>query len=230
MSIRRQPNPSVKAKQSRVYRRNQRDQKRFEAPLREFIEVKYKSIFQEYVALYNQMDAENPNKIDLKKTESFKRWKRANEQLNSDILSLAIRETIEQDHSETNECEANNCDNESEANNSDNESEANNSDNESEANNSDNESEANNSDNESEATSTENQWGQIEGMLAAQQAEGLLAAQQVDALVNEMIIDEELRALLNTEPEDDEGIELNIYDEIDIEPFDYRLEVEAANW
>ena len=217
----RHTNPSDKAKQSRVYRRNQRDQKRFEAPLREFIEVKYKSIFQEYVALYNQMDAENPNKIDLKKTESFKRWKRANEQLNSDILSLAIRETIEQDHSETNECEANNSDKEYEANNSDNQCEANNSDNESEANNSHNESEANNSDNEYEATAAENQWGQDKGMLAAQ---------QVDALVNEMILDDDLRALLNTEPEDDEGIELNIYDEIDIEPFDYRLEVETLNW
>ena len=58
----------------------------------------------------------------------------------------------------------------------------------------------------------------------------MLAAQQVDALVNEMILDDDLRALLNTEPEDDEGIELNIYDEIDIEPFDYRLEVETLNW
>ena len=259
MSRRRHTNPSDKAKQSRVYRRNQRDQKRFEAPLRVFIEVKYKSIFQEYVALYKQMDADKPYKIDLRKTESFKRWKRANEQLNSDIQSLAIRETIEQDHSETNnrdneyeannsdkEYEANNSDNEYEANNSDKEYEANNSDNEYEANNSDKEYEANNSDNEYEAnnsdkeyeannsdnkyeTSTENQRDQNEGMLAAQ---------QVDALVNEMIIDEELRALLNTEPEDDEGIELNIEDEVDVdysldvdfEPFDYRLEVETLNW
>ena len=104
----RHTNPSDKARQSRVYRRNQRDQKRFEAPLKEFIEIKYKSIFQEYVVLYNQMDSENPDKINLKKTEIFKRWKRANEQVNTDILSLAIRETIEQDRCEINECEANN--------------------------------------------------------------------------------------------------------------------------
>ena len=58
----------------------------------------------------------------------------------------------------------------------------------------------------------------------------MLAAHQVDALVNEMIIDDELRALLNTEPEDDEGIELNLYDELDIQDFDYRLEVELADW
>ena len=223
----RHTNPSDKAKQSRVYRRNQRNQKRFEAPLKEFIEIKYKSIFQEYVALYNQMDSENPDKINLKKTEIFKQWKRANEQVNPDILSLAIRETIEQDRSETNECEANNSDNEceanneSEANNSDNEYEANNSDNEYETNNSDNEYDANNSDNEYEATAAENQEVLNEGMLAAH---------QVDALVNEMIIDDELRALLNTEPEDDEGIELNLYDELDIQDFDYRLEVELADW
>ena len=246
MSRRRQENPTVKAKQSRLYRRNQREQKRFEAPLREFIEVKYRSIFQEYVVLFNQMNAQNPNKIDLKKTQTFKQWKRANEQLDSDILSIAIRDTIEQDHGEVNESGANNSDNESEAKNSDNESEANNSDNESEANNSDNESEANNSDNESEANNNkyeseannsdneseannneyeaaaiENLWGQDEGMLAAQ---------QVDEIVNQMILDDELRALLNTQPEDDEGIELNIEDEIDYEDFDYRLEVEAANW
>ena len=60
----------IKAKQSRVYRKKQREQKRFEAPLKEFVETKYKGIFEEYVALYKQMDALNPGKIDLRKTES----------------------------------------------------------------------------------------------------------------------------------------------------------------
>ena len=68
----RQTNPTEKAKQSRLYRRNQREQKRFEAPLREFIEIKYKYAFQEYVELYMRMDAQNPGKTDLKKTEMFK--------------------------------------------------------------------------------------------------------------------------------------------------------------
>ena len=44
-----------------------------------------------------------------------------------------------------------------------------------------------------------------------------------------MIRDDELRELLNTEAED-EGIELNIEEEIDIEPFDYNLEVETLIW
>ena len=165
------------------------------------------------------MDVENPGKIDLKKTETFRRWKRSNEQLHSDILSVAIRETIEQDRIETNEEGSNDhnddietgqvteeeSDSESEASVADNEGEASVADNESEASIIDNESEALVIDNESEALVIENQGGQED------LNEGMLAAQQADDLVNEMILDEELRALLNIEPEDDEGIELNIF-------------------
>ena len=199
----RHTNPTDKAKQSKVYRKNQKQQKRFEAPLRQFIEIKYKNIFQEYVELYNRMDAENPTKNDLKKSELFKQWKEENlkETNTIDILSKAIKETIEGSE--------NNVDNSVD---------------------SENETAADrqwSSDSEDEASGAEhqenegNQWGQDEGMLAAQ---------QVDALVNEMIIDDELRAMLNTEPENDEGIELNIEDELGFEDFDYRLEDELNNW
>ena len=213
----RHANPTDRAKQSRVYRKNQKEQKRFEAPLRQFIEIKYKNIFQEYVELYNRMDAQNPTKNDLKKSELFKQWKEENQkEANTiDILSKAVKETIE--GSENNVDNSVDSENETAAGRqwlSDTEHE---------------ESEGNQwgQDGEDEASGAEhqesegNQWGQDEGMLAAQ---------QVDALVNEMIIEDELRALLNTEPENDEGIELNIEDEIDFEDFDYRLEVELSNW
>ena len=187
------------------------------------------------------MDAQNPNKIDLRKSEMFKQWKRLNEQTNSDILTQAIKETIEgndnkAENSDSEHSEAENSDSEhSEAENSDSEhSEAEHSASEhseaehgasehSEAeHNASEHSEANN--NWCEAVVTENpMWGLDEG---------LLAAQQVDQLVNQMALDDELRALLDSEPEDDEGIELNIHDELemDIEPFDFRLEVELADW
>ena len=50
---------------------------------------------------------------------------------------------------------------------------------------------------------------------------------QIDDIVNELMLDEELRDALNGENED-EGIGINVFDEIefDIEPFDYELEVE----
>ena len=184
--------------------------KRFEAPLKEFIEIKYKNIFEEYNELFNRMDAENPNKIDLRKTEMLKQWKAENkkEANTVDVLSLAIKETIE--------ASENNIENSNNENNVDCE----------------NETTAGNqwaSDNENETTASEdeasegNQWGQDEGMLAAQ---------RVDELVNQMIMDDEIRQILNTEPEKDEGIELNIEEELelDIEDFDYRLEVELNNW
>ena len=243
----RHANPSDKAKESRTYRKNQKDQKRFESPLRQFIEIKYKNIFQEYVQLYNRMDAENPSKNDLKKSEMFKRWKVENQKANTiDVLSLAIKETIEASDSENNSETIETSDNENEttagvdvlllamketveASDSENNSETiETSDNENETTAgsqwaSDNENNVENTETIEASESEGNQRGQDEGMLAAQ---------QVDELVNQMIIDEELREILNAEPYNDEGIELNIEDELglDIEDFDYRLEVELNNW
>ena len=186
------------------------------------------------------MDAENPCKIDLRKSEIFKECKQLNEQTNSDILTLAIRETIEGndnqvEHVQTDRSEAENSDSENEQtdqgdveHDQTDRSEAENSDSENEQtdqgdveHDQTDQNEANN--NRCEAVVTENIWDLDEG---------LLAARQVDQIVNQMALDDELRALLESEPEDDEGIELNIHDEleIDIEPFDYRLEVELGDW
>ena len=229
----RQTNPTDKARQSRLYRRNQREQKRFEAPLSEFIEIKYKYAFQEYVELYKRMDTQNPGKIDLKKTEIFKQWKISNQQSSSDILTVAIRETIGQDYNEAEQSEGN-VSEDSEAEQSEGNVSEDSEAEQSEGNVSE-DSEAEQSErNVSEDSEAEQSEGNVSEDSEAEQSEanqGLLAAQQVDALVNEMIIDDELRALLNVEePEADEGIELNIFDEIDIEPFDFRLEVEQLGW
>ena len=219
MSWARHANPSYKARQSRTYRKNQKEQKRFEAPLREFIEIKYQDIFKEYIELYNQMLAENPEKINLKKTKTFKRWKTVNQNPNqSDILSRAMNqsgilsgsmsETFEKETPALPQCE--------QAEVEQNEAE---------------QTEQTNS--EQEQSETEQQDEGAEQNQADQiEDEGMIAARQVDQLVNQMIRDDEMRAILEEPQEDDEGIELNIHDELEgiIEPFDFRLEMEALGW
>ena len=45
-------------------------------------------------------------------------------------------------------------------------------------------------------------------------------------------MDEALRDMLNPQMEDDEGIEMTLFDDIvfDIEPFDFDAEVEQYDW
>ena len=216
MSWRRQDNPSEKARKSRQYRKNQRQQRRFECPLRQFVEIKYKNIYDEYVELYKRMDAKNPGKIDLRKSKIFKEWKKANEQSISDILSLAIRETIKGNGSESEHEPEQDL---TEHSDSEHESEH---------------SEPEQADcSEPEQVESEHDNGDTnnDGVIIDVIDEGLLAARQVDELVNQMELDDQLRQLLDSEP-DDEGIDLNIFDELamDIEPFDYHLEVELGDW
>ena len=151
------------------------------------------------------MVEENPDKIDLRKTITFKHWKHVQQQTKPDILTLAVRETIE---GET----ARDGDEAGQSNNNDNEH------------------------NESEVTLSGDEGQGYDGEVETERSEthvwedeGMAAVRQVDELVNEMIRDDEIRALLDNET-NDEGIELNLEDELDIESFDYRLEVELAEW
>ena len=215
----KQENPSAKAKQSRLYRLQLKQQRRFEAPLRQFVETKYKMIFEEYVELYNRLNTQYPKRLDLRKTEMFKQWKLVNNQTDTDILTLAIRETIEnrteQNGSEQSEDQAVD---QSQSEQSEDET-----------------AEQSESEQSEDQPVDQNEPVQAEtdlGPLVDQREpdEGLLAAQHLDDLVNEMMRDEQLGALLNTENQDDEGIELGFFDELDFEPFDFQLEVELGEW
>ena len=59
---------------------------------------------------------------------------------------------------------------------------------------------------------------------------------QIDRIVDELLQEEELRAVMemggDDADDDDEGIEISVWDELalDIESFDYELEVEGADW
>ena len=234
----RQVNPSTKAIKERKFRKREKERKHFEGPLRHFIEHKYRNIFQEYVELYDLMVANHPGKRNLVKTKTFRDWMRTNKAspLTSDILSTVIRETFGQNNMEGDETantenegdEAVNTESEgNEAVNTENEGdEAVNTENEGdEAVNTESEGdEAVNTESEGdEAVSTENK-GVAANVLV--DIEG-----QVDVIMNEIMQDEELRNLLNSEPED-EGIEITPDDDIvfDIEPFDFELEVEQYEW
>ena len=228
----KQENPSAKAKQSRLYRLQLKQQRRFEAPLRQFVETKYKMIFEEYVELYHRLNTQYPKRLDLRKTEMFKQWKLVNNQTDTDILTLAIRETIEnrteQNGSEQSEDQTVD---QSESEQSEDQAVDQSQSEQSE----DETAEQSESEQSEDQPVDQNEPVQAEtdlGPLVDQREpdEGLLAAQHLDDLVNEMMRDEQLGALLNTENQDDEGIELGFFDELDFEPFDFRLEVELGEW
>ena len=85
---------SKKALKERNFRRREKDRKRFEKPLRVFLEHKYKSIYEEYEQLFNLMVNNHPNKLNLVNTKTFKNWLKANEGNPKDILSVAVAEML----------------------------------------------------------------------------------------------------------------------------------------
>ena len=63
-----------KSKAARQWRCTTRQRKRFDGTLKEFIKVKYNAIFDEYVEFYNLLDKKYPNMRELSKTRMFKKW------------------------------------------------------------------------------------------------------------------------------------------------------------
>ena len=59
----------------RRWRKNNSKDKRFNRPLNAFLKLKYKSIYEEYCDLFKSLDESNPSAKDLTKTTSFLRWK-----------------------------------------------------------------------------------------------------------------------------------------------------------
>ena len=80
-------------------RKRRGKERRFNYPLRVFIERKYPKIFNEYVELFNNMDSKTPDKRDLTTSKFFKEWVAENSALEStepvvDIVGMAFQETI----------------------------------------------------------------------------------------------------------------------------------------
>ena len=67
-----------RAIREREVRRQRGKNRRFNDPLKAFIERKYPEIFNEYVELYNFMESESPNRRNLTTSRTFKKWLAAN--------------------------------------------------------------------------------------------------------------------------------------------------------
>ena len=91
-----QTTKAVKLRNSRVSRMNER---RFNTPLRAFLEHKYPTIYTEYTDLYRLMSTAHPRRKKLVSSTTFRQWKAANSPTVippacGDILTQALQETF----------------------------------------------------------------------------------------------------------------------------------------
>ena len=63
-------------KYSRQWRKNSYLEKRFNKTLHEYIEIKHRDIFNEYVRFYNSLNEIHPDAKDITKTKTYKQWKK----------------------------------------------------------------------------------------------------------------------------------------------------------
>ena len=230
-------NLSKKAIKERNFRKRENERKRFEKPLRVFLQHKYKTIYEEYQQLHGLMVTNHPNKRNLVNTKTFKDWKRANEGNPKalDILSVAVTETsgeyvtgeqpdvasLENEQSVASE-------------------QPNVASLESEQSVASEQRDVASLENEQSVASEQPNVASLESKqpdvasLGGEGANDIVDIErQIDQIVNELIQEEELRGVLEMEnDDDDEGIEISVWDELamDIEPFDYELEVEGVDW
>ena len=204
---------SEKAIKERKYRRRENDRKRFEKPLRVFLEHKYETIYQEYTQLYDLMITNHPDKRNLINTKTFKEWMQANDANPKDILSVGVSETLgEYVPSEQPDVASEQPDVA--------------------------ESEQLDVVASEQPDVAESEQPDLESEQSVQGLESYVASfesvgandidRQIDQIIDELMQEEELRDVFERENDDDEGIEISVWDEIalDIEEFDYELEVD----
>ena len=220
---------SEKAIKERKYRRRENDRKRFEKPLRVFLEHKYETIYQEYTQLYDLMITNHPDKRNLINTKTFKEWMQANDANPKDILSVAVSETLgeyvpseqpdvaseQPDVAESEQPDIVASEQPDVA-----------------------ESEQPDVVASEQPDVAESEQPDLESEQSVQGLESYVASfesvgandidRQIDQIIDELMQEEELRDVLERENDDDEGIEISVWDEIalDIEEFDYELEVD----
>ena len=225
-------------KYTREWRKSAYEEKRFNKPLREFLELKYRDVFNEYNWFYKSLNDQYPTAKDLTKTKVFKAWK--SRQLNCES---SADEPSESEHTETerNETEPGEAErSETEVNQTErNETE------QGEAERSETEV------NRTERNETEpDEAGRSVLSIALEETVpndnvdiGDLDIDQIDTIIqrviNELEEEESVRNLLNDDQlvqpnyqDQDEGIDLDIELELGaiIEPFDYQLEVEGLGF
>ena len=220
-----------KAVKERRFRQKEQERKHFEGPMRAFIQEKYPLIYDEYVAFYQALCQDHLETRDLTKTwvSSLKH------QQPSNILATALRQALGQE--EVPPSDGQQSDNESTDQQSDDESTGQQSTN--------NENVASNppgqdiqyvtiTDRERELETGE----AANVVLSINELANLMenVESQVDGIMEELARDEALANILNRPVDEpvDEGIQLDPLDDIDldldVEPFDFNLEVESYDW
>ena len=89
------------AKYLRQWRRGSQKEKRFNKPLRAYMELKYRDQYNEFCHFFKELDQKHPSTKDLTKTITFKVWKRRqlncveseeSQAENADILTAVAEE------------------------------------------------------------------------------------------------------------------------------------------
>ena len=215
-----------KNKYAREWRKSTYEEKRFNKPLRQFLELKYRDVFNEYNWFYRSLNDQYPAAKDLTKTKVFKAWK--SRQLNCESSD---DEPPESEHTETerNETEPDEAGrSETEVNQTErNETEPD------EAGRSETEPVAEQIETESTdpltAAMQETLPPYIENM-SIDQAENI-----IQQIIYELQQDDAAQGIFNdgeVTQDNDEGIDLDIETELEgiVEPFDYELEVEGIDY
>ena len=246
---------SRKAEKERRFRRKEQERKHFEGPMKEFIKQKYPLIFDEYKAFYEALARNHPDTRDLTKTHTYKTWASSLKQQDpSDILATALRQALGHEESTNHDQNGESSDQQtSESSNHDQNGESSYQQT-SEASDHDQNGESSyeqtsEAPKKSNLTFTltdkelEKETGEATNVLIdlndmVDIMETVEA--EVDSIMAELAADQDLADILNRpvdveEPvEADEGIHLNPDDDIDndldVQPFDYELEVDRYDW
>ena len=201
----KQKQSQSKGEYKKMWRRKNREEKRFNKPLNKYLKVKHANVYDEYCAFFKSLDEKNPTARDLTKTSTFKKWERKQRNDSDDESTIKLftyhlngpgaetvtAATVEEISRETDEH--------------------------------DDDDEGNNAEQQyDEGNNAEQQHD--EGNNAEQHAGNI-----IQQIINEIELDQDLRNILNgDEPQHedlaDEGIGLNIEDEI-VDPFDFELEL-----
>ena len=239
-----------KAKLARRSRRNAAERKRFEGPLKEFIKIKHGPIYGDYIDFYEMLSMKYPNIRDLTKTYEFKKWARnQSEGQRKTLVDQSTQTETWQNPQEPDQTETTQNPQEPD--------QTETTQNPQEPDQTETTQNPQEPD-QTETTQNPQEPDQMDPLTAAvtQTLPELISDQAVAAeldiveeLINELEQNETLREILdprineimnNIQAElddvdnanDDEGIEINYQDEIlmDIEPFDYTLELELGEY
>ena len=200
-----------KAVREKILRKERQENRRFNDPLKLFIERKYKEIFKEYQELYKVIAEENPGRRDYTTSNAFRKWldshPERNENMNSPSKNpLLVPEIVLEPISFLSTTKETSSEQRSDV----------------------LTQTIGETLNEAVHTTPHEEIPEEPFPNQLPQVNDFELANQI---INELIADEELRNFIeeaNINTDNDEGIELNIYEEInmDIEPFNYDLEVE----